>query len=132
MRTCTPDLCCQIRKIEPLQRALTRLRRLDDRASAGADPQRATTKIAAWEERYGAAKIAPLPAWTDEQVWDYVKAHDVPVNPLLHQGTRASAASRRPGPCHDDEDPRAGRWSGMDKTECGLHWVGANGGSPNS
>nr|MDQ3362188.1 phosphoadenylyl-sulfate reductase [Actinomycetota bacterium] len=35
-------------------------------------------------------------------------------------------------PVHDDEDPRAGRWAGMDKTECGLHWVGANGGRPNS
>jgi phosphoadenosine phosphosulfate reductase len=132
MRTCTPDLCCQVRKIEPLQRALQGYDAWMTGIRREQTPQRASTKIAAWEERYGAAKVAPLASWTDGQVWDYVKRHDVPVNPLLHQGYKSIGCEPQTRPVHDDEDARAGRWSGMDKTECGLHWVGANGGSPNS
>jgi phosphoadenosine phosphosulfate reductase len=129
MRTCTPDLCCQIRKIEPLQRALQGYDAWMTGIRREQTPQRANTKIAAWEERYNAAKIAPLAAWTDEQVWNYVKRHDVSVNPLLHQGYKSIGCEPQTRPVHDDEDPRAGRWSGMDKTECGLHWVTPNGGS---
>ena len=129
MRTCTPDLCCQVRKIEPLQRALQGYDAWMTGIRREQTPQRANTKIAAWEERYNAAKIAPLAAWTDEQVWDYVKRHDVPVNPLLHQGYKSIGCEPQTRPVHDDEDPRAGRWAGMDKTECGLHWVTPNGGS---
>jgi phosphoadenosine phosphosulfate reductase len=106
MRTCTPNLCCQIRKIEPLQKAL----------------QRSGTRVISWEERYGAAKIAPMPHWTEAQVWDYVRAHDVPVNPLLHQGYKSIGCEPQTRPVHDDEDPRAGRWSELDKTECGIHF----------
>jgi phosphoadenosine phosphosulfate reductase len=132
MRTCTPDLCCQVRKIEPLQRALSRYDAWMTGIRREQTPERAGTKAVVWEERYGAAKVAPLAHWTDEQVWDYVKEHNVPVNPLLHQGYKSIGCEPQTRPVHDDEDPRAGRWSGMDKTECGLHWVGANGGSPNS
>jgi phosphoadenosine phosphosulfate reductase len=122
MRTCSPDLCCQIRKIEPLQRALTRYDAWMTGIRRVQTPQRANTRIVAWEERYGAAKIAPLAAWTEDQVWDYVRKHDVPVNPLLHQGYKSIGCEPQTRPVHDDEDPRAGRWSGLDKTECGIHW----------
>jgi phosphoadenosine phosphosulfate reductase len=126
MLTCTPDLCCQIRKIEPLRRALDRYDAWMTGIRRVQTPQRVGTKIAAWEERYGAAKIAPLAGWTDEQVWGYVREHDVPVNPLLHQGYKSIGCEPQTRPVHEDEDPRAGRWPGTDKTECGLHWV--NGG----
>lgn len=123
MRTCSPDLCCQVRKIEPLQRGLQRYDAWMTGIRRVQTSQRANTKIAAWEDRYDAAKIAPLADWTDEQVWDYVREHDVPVNPLLHQGYKSIGCEPQTRPVHDDEDPRAGRWSGTDKTECGLHWV---------
>lgn len=124
MRTCTPDLCCQIRKIEPLKRALTRYDAWMTGIRREQTPQRAGTRVAAWEERYGAAKIAPLATWTDEQVWDYIREHNVPVNPLLHQGYKSIGCEPQTRPVHDDEDPRAGRWSGLDKTECGIHFAG--------
>ena len=127
MRTCTPDLCCQVRKIEPLQRALNRYDAWMTGIRRVQTPQRANAKIAAWEERYGAAKVAPLAGWTDEQVWGYVREHDVPVNPLLHQGYKSIGCEPQTRPVHDDEDPRAGRWSDSEKTECGLHWVSGAG-----
>ena len=122
MRTCTPDLCCQVRKIEPLQRALDRYDAWMTGIRREQTPQRSGTRVVVWDERYGAAKIAPLADWTDEQVWDYVREHNVPVNPLLHQGYKSIGCEPQTRPVHDDEDPRAGRWAGLDKTECGLHW----------
>ncbi len=123
MRTCTPDLCCQIRKIEPLRKALTRYDAWMTGIRREQTPQRAATKIVAWEERYEAAKIAPLASWTDEQVWDYIREYDIAVNPLLHQGYKSIGCEPQTRPVHDDEDPRAGRWSESEKTECGIHWV---------
>lgn len=124
MRTCSPDLCCQVRKIEPLQRALKNYDAWMTGIRREQTPQRAGTRIVDWEERYGAAKIAPIADWADEQVWSYIEEHDVPVNPLLHQGYKSIGCEPQTRPVHDDEDPRAGRWSGTDKTECGIHFVG--------
>ncbi len=90
-----PDRCCWIRKVEPLQRALTGC--------------------------HAVVKVFPLAGWSREDVWSYIREEEVPYHPLLDQGftsigcwpcTRAT----RPG-----EPERAGRWSGMGKTECGLH-----------
>ncbi|CAN5685826.1 hypothetical protein BH24ACT21_BH24ACT21_01530 [soil metagenome] len=124
MRTCSPDLCCQVRKIEPLKRALQRYDAWMTGIRRVQTPQRAGTNVVAWEESYGAAKIAPLAHWTEEQVWGYNREHDVPVNPLLHQGYKSIGCEPQTRPVHHDEDARAGRWSGLDKTECGIHFVG--------
>ena len=123
MRTCSPDLCCQVRKIEPLERALEDYDAWMTGIRREQTPQRANTKMAAWEERYGAAKIAPLATWSTEQVWEYVEENNVPVNPLLWQGYKSIGCEPQTRPVAADEDPRAGRWSGTEKTECGLHWV---------
>ncbi len=132
MRTGSPDLCCQVRKIEPLQRALSRYDAWMTGIRRVQTPQRADTKVVFWEERYEAAKIAPLARWTDEQVWGYIKEHDVPVNPLLHQGYKSIGCEPQTRPVHDDEDPRAGRWAGSDKTECGIHFINGQVGRANS
>lgn len=126
MRTCNPDLCCQIRKIEPLQRALQDYDAWMTGIRREQTSQRAGTQIVAWEENYGAAKIAPLADWTEDQVWAYNHEHDILVNPLLHQGYKSIGCEPQTRPVHDDEDARAGRWSGMDKTECGIHFVGGD------
>jgi len=123
MRTCTPDLCCRIRKVEPLQRALNRYDAWMTGIRRTQTAQRADTRIVAWEERYGAAKIAPLVAWTDEQVWDYVRENDIQVNPLLHRGYLSIGCEPQTRPVQPGEDARAGRWSGMGKTECGIHFT---------
>ena len=76
-----------------------------------------------WEERFGVAKIAPLAAWDAARVEEYVKEHDVPLNPLLSMGYRSIGCEPCTRPVAPGEDPRAGRWSGTAKTECGLHWI---------
>ncbi len=123
MRTCSPDLCCQVRKIEPLERALKDYDAWMTGIRREQTPQRANTRVVTWEERYGAAKIAPLAFVTEEWVHEYVAEHDVPVNPLLERGYKSIGCEPQTRPVAPDEDTRAGRWSGIEKTECGLHWV---------
>src|SRR5215204_1663124 len=124
MRTCSPDLCCQIRKIQPLQRALERYDAWMTGIRREQTPQRANTPVISWEPRYGAAKIAPFAFVKEEWVHEYVAEHDVPVNPLLEKGYKSIGCEPQTRPVTPDEDARAGRWSSLEKTECGLHWVG--------
>jgi len=116
-----PGLCCAMRKVEPLGRALagydawvTGLRRADAAT-------RADAPVVSWDAKHGLVKINPLALWSDTQVEAYQVEHDLPRNPLVAQGYPSIGC----GPCtravKPGEDPRAGRWSGTDKTECGLH-----------
>jgi phosphoadenylyl-sulfate reductase (thioredoxin) len=123
--------CCQVRKVEPLERALagvdawvTGLRR-DQTAERAATPKVALERRGTAGQERTRFKLAPLADWSHEQVWSYLETHRVPHHPLYDRGftsigclpcTRATA----PG-----EDPRAGRWwweQGGHK-ECGLHLV---------
>src|SRR5918998_4223881 len=122
MRTCTPDLCCRVRKIEPLEKALKGYEALMTGIRREQTPQRASTRVVAWEERYGAAKIAPFAFVKEEWVHRYVAEHDVPVNPLLKRGYKSIGCEPQTRPVAPEEDARAGRWSGLEKNECGLHW----------
>jgi phosphoadenosine phosphosulfate reductase len=79
--------------------------------------------VVAWEGRYGTAKIAPLASWSSEQVWGYVEENNLPVNPLLKRGYKSIGCEPQTRPVAPEEDTRAGRWSGLEKNECGLHWV---------
>ena len=122
--SCAPDLCCEVRKVEPQRRFLrdygawvTGIRR-DQTA------QRARTPVVAFDEHFGVAKIAPLAAWSMDEVDEYVRRYDVPLNPLLSMGYRSIGCEPCTRPVAPGEDARAGRWPDMDKTECGLHFVG--------
>jgi phosphoadenosine phosphosulfate reductase len=122
--SCAPDLCCEVRKVEPQRRFLrdygawvTGIRR-DQTA------QRASTPVVAYDEHFGVAKIAPLAAWSMDEVDEYVKRNEVPLNPLLSMGYRSIGCEPCTRPVAPGEDARAGRWPDMDKTECGLHFVG--------
>jgi sulfite reductase (ferredoxin) len=116
-----PDQCCQIRKVEP-QRAylknyaawITGLRR--DQAST-----RAATPIVRWDAKFGLAKIAPLALWDEREVWSYIIANNVPYNPLHDQNYPSLGCTNCTRAILPGEDMRAGRWSGFQKTECGLH-----------
>lgn len=116
-----PNLCCFLRKVEPLARALeghaawvTGVRRVDA-------PTRAGTPVVAWDDKHDLVKVNPLVAWTDDDVEAYQAEHDLPRNPLVAQGYPSIGC----GPCTHKvapgADPRSGRWSGKDKTECGIH-----------
>jgi phosphoadenosine phosphosulfate reductase len=122
--SCKPDLCCQVRKIEPQRMFLrdygvwvTGIRR-------DQTPQRANAPVLSWEERFGVVKIAPLVNWSAREVEEYVRERGVPLNPLLGGGYKSVGCAPCTQPVSEDEDARAGRWPGMDKTECGLHFVG--------
>jgi len=116
-----PDLCCRLRKVEPLQRAIggydawvTGLRR--DEA-----PTRARTPLVEFDAKRGKVKVNPIAAWTQRDVDNYVDYHGVLLNPLLLDGYASvgcAPCTRRVGA---GEDARAGRWAGSGKTECGLH-----------
>jgi phosphoadenosine phosphosulfate reductase len=118
-----PDLCCNLRKVEPLRRKLgelnawiTSIRRDQTSARSGA-------RRVEWDTKFGLVKINPIVDWTSTQVWRYIHDHDVPYNELHNQdypsiGCTHCTRAVRPG-----EDPRAGRWPGFAKTECGLHII---------
>ena len=75
----------------------------------------------AWDSSFGLAKIAPLTAWSEQDVWRYVSDHDIPTNELHNFGFPSIGCTNCTRPIAEGEDPRAGRWSGTLKTECGLH-----------
>ena len=122
---CGTDQCCQLRKVEPLNRALdgkaawmTGLRRVDS-------PLRADAPVVELDPARGMVKLNPLAAWTDEQVEAYIDEHRLPVHPLTQQGYASIGCAPTTSPVGNGEHPRSGRWRGMDKTECGLHLPGA-------
>jgi phosphoadenosine phosphosulfate reductase len=122
--SCAPDLCCQIRKIEPQRRFLRDYGAWVTGIRRDQTVQRASTPVVAFDEYFGVAKIAPLAAWSVDEVDEYVRRNDVPLNPLLGMGYRSIGCEPCTKPVAPGEDARAGRWPGMDKTECGLHFVG--------
>src|SRR5918992_3677522 len=77
MRTCSPELCCQVRKIEPLERALKGYEAWMTGIRREQTPQRASTRVVGWEGRYATAKVAPLAGWSNEQVWGNVEKNNV-------------------------------------------------------
>ncbi|MFC0212788.1 phosphoadenylyl-sulfate reductase [Paenibacillus chartarius] len=116
-----PTQCCNIRKVDPLTDILknydawiTGIRR--DQA-----PTRANAKKVEYDVKFGLIKFNPLASWTSEDVWNYIKANDVIYNPLHDQNYPSIGCSHCTRQVAPGEDPRAGRWSGFEKTECGLH-----------
>jgi len=115
--------CCEIRKVRPLRRALsgrrawiTGLRREHSAARSGL-PAREHDQV------HGLEKFNPLAAWSEEEVWSYLRRFEVPYNPLHDQGYRSIGCAPCTRPVVAGEDVRAGRWwwEAASKKECGLH-----------
>lgn len=116
-----PALCCQLRKVDPLHRTLAGYEVWITGVRRDEGPTRANTPLVTWDEKNGLVKVNPLAAWTFDELLGYADEHQVIVNPLVHDGYPSigcAPCTRRVAP---GEDPRAGRWAGLDKTECGLH-----------
>jgi phosphoadenosine phosphosulfate reductase len=116
-----PDLCCELRKVRP-QKAFMEGKRLwitGLRRDQG--DSRKDTPIVTWNEKFGLVKLNPLANWSEKQVWAYIVANSVPYNALLDQGFRSIGCTHCTRAVGDDEEARAGRWDGFNKTECGLH-----------
>jgi len=116
-----PDACCDARKVQPLRAELARLGAWVTGIRRDQTPDRANAHVVEWDARFGLVKVNPLAAWTSEQVWDHVRRFDVPTNPLHAQGYVSIGCAPCTTPVKPGEDPRAGRWRGREKTECGLH-----------
>jgi phosphoadenosine phosphosulfate reductase len=116
-----PDLCCALRKVQPLTEALaeydawaTGLRRAETH-------NRVIAPVIGWDAKKGKVKVSPLARWSDEQVERYIAENGVLVNPLVYDGYPSigcAPCTRRVAP---GEDARSGRWAGTNKTECGIH-----------
>ena len=112
-----PDLYLSIAKVEPLNRALLDLDCWITGVRRDQSPTRADSPKLVWDEKHELWKANPLADWSDDDCWSYIKERNLPYN-LLHDQGYASIGdthSTRPGA------GREGRWSGSDRTECGLH-----------
>jgi phosphoadenylyl-sulfate reductase (thioredoxin) len=116
-----PDGCCHARKVLPLRDALAGLSAWVTGIRRDQTPERASAGVVEWDARFGLVKVNPLAAWTSEDVWAHVRAHDVPTNPLHAQGYPSIGCAPCTTPVGLGEDPRSGRWRGQEKKECGLH-----------
>jgi len=116
-----PDQCCNLRKVEPLTQKLRELDAWISGIRRDQSPTRANARKLEWDARFGLTKVNPLADWKGEQVWNYIRLHNLPYNPLHDQGYPSIGCTHCTRPVQAGEDPRAGRWSGFQKTECGLH-----------
>jgi phosphoadenosine phosphosulfate reductase len=116
-----PHGCCAVRKVESLNRVL------DDRAGGVSGlrrsdgPTRAAAPVVGYDAARRITKINPIVALTDAEVEEYHRIHDLPRNPLSERGYTSIGCWPCTRPVGPGDDPRAGRWSESDKTECGLH-----------
>jgi phosphoadenosine phosphosulfate reductase len=116
-----PDLCCAMRKVQPLAQALAGFSAWGSGVRRDESVTRTTTKVVDWDGKRGMVKVNPLAAWTQDDVDAYIAQHQVPVNPLQEIGYASIGCEPCTRPVAPGEDPRAGRWAGKNKVECGLH-----------
>jgi phosphoadenosine phosphosulfate reductase len=116
-----PNRCCGIRKVRPFRRYLASKRAWIAGLRRDQSPERADTPIVTWDARHELVKLNPLAPWTRGAVWRYIYDHDLPYNPLHDAGYPSLGCTHCTQPAHTSQDKRAGRWSGFQKTECGLH-----------
>lgn len=116
-----PDRCCAIRKVEPLTAKLRELRAWITGIRRDQAPTRANAKKFEWDEKFGLWKLNPIADWTADRVWSYIRTENVPYNPLHDRGYPSIGCTYCTRAVAPGEDPRAGRWAGFAKTECGLH-----------
>ena len=119
-----PDLCCALRKLEPMGRALAGVDVWLTGLTRSQGGERSALRVVEWNWRYQLVKVNPLAAWDRARVWEYVRTHDVPYNELHDRGypTLGCTHCTAPVPGASPRDySRSGRWGGTSKTECGLH-----------
>ena len=119
------DACCNLRKVLPLKQALknydiwiTGIRRKQTQIRSHAG-------LVEFEPRFEVIKINPLINWTHDEVWDYIKTHKLPYNPLHDKQYPSIGCKQCTSPVLAGNDDRSGRWKGSKKTECGLHQCNA-------
>lgn len=116
-----PALCCQLRKVEPLHDKLGEYEVWITGVRREESPLRADTPFVSWDDKNGLVKVNPLAAWTFDDLLGYADEHEIIVNPLVADGYPSIGCAPCTRRVQPGEDPRAGRWAGFNKSECGLH-----------
>lgn len=116
-----PDRCCDLRKVRPLRSALAGFDGWITAIRRDQTAERASAQVVERDEKFGLVKVNPLVAWTHDEVWAHLYAHDVPYNPLHERGYPSIGCQPCTSAGAAGEDARAGRWRGEHKTECGIH-----------
>ena len=116
-----PDRCCALRKVEPLERVLSGYQAWITGIRRDQAPTRAHAGLVEWDQKFQLVKFNPLAKWSTEDVWTYIRVHEIPYNPLHDQNYPSIGCTHCTTPVRPGEDPRAGRWKNFGKTECGLH-----------
>lgn len=119
-----PDLCCSMRKVEPLRRKLAQLRGWITSIRRDQTAARAGARKLEWDAKFGLVKINPLADWSADEVLNYIRKNDLPYNELHDRGYASIGCTHCTRAIFLGEDARAGRWPGIAKTECGLHLPG--------
>jgi phosphoadenosine phosphosulfate reductase len=112
-----PDACCDLRKVQPLRRALADVDAWVSGVRRDQSAARGRTRKLAWDAGHERWKANPLADWSEADVWRYIAKHDLPYNPLHDRGYASIGCTH----CTKPGAGRDGRWAGSDKTECGLH-----------
>lgn len=116
-----PNRCCYLRKVQPLEKTLSEYDAWMTGIRREQSPTRRKAQIVEVDQRFRLTKVNPLVHWTSEDVWAYIRERDVPYNPLHDERYPSIGCAPCTRPVHEGEDLRSGRWSGFQKTECGLH-----------
>jgi phosphoadenosine phosphosulfate reductase len=116
-----PDLCCHLRKVTPLSRALEGYMAWFSGIRRDETTSRRTMRAVEWDRRRGMIKVNPILDWTDADVDNYIADNGVLVNPLHYDGYPSIGCEPCTRRVPAGEDPRSGRWAGTGKTECGIH-----------
>lgn len=118
------QLCCHVRKVMPLQRALRGAKAWITGLRREQSPGRSRVLPVDYDpQRPGVLKLAPLAYWTSQQIWDYIRRHQVPYHPFYDRGYTSIGCAPCTRPVEPGADPRSGRWwwEGDHPKECGLH-----------
>jgi phosphoadenosine phosphosulfate reductase len=115
--------CCNIRKVEPLKRALAGLKVWISGLRKDQSVTRFSSKLIEWDEKYGIIKLNPLINWTEDQVWTYIHSNNIPYNPLHDKGFKSIGCQPCTRAIQPGEEIRAGRWwwEQPEQKECGIH-----------
>lgn len=116
-----PDLCCRLRKLEPLKDALRGRRAWITAIRQGQTPERSRARVVEWDYQWRLVKINPLVRWTTQDVRAYIAKNNVPFNPLHDRGYPSIGCTHCTRAIRKDQHERDGRWAGHEKRECGMH-----------
>ncbi|HEY3172704.1 MAG TPA: phosphoadenylyl-sulfate reductase [Thermoanaerobaculia bacterium] len=116
-----PERCCGMRKVLPLRTALAPFEAWVSGIRRDQTRERAGVRVVEWDFNFGLVKVNPLALWSSDDVWSYVRRNEIPFNPLHEKGYPSIGCVPCTSLVFFGEDPRAGRWRGREKKECGIH-----------